>query len=35
MAPASKPMSEEDWIKFWQSAKIKVDCYIELEPLSI
>ncbi len=34
MAPASKPMSEEDWIKFWESAKIKVDCDFELEPLS-
>ncbi len=22
MGPASKHMSEEDWIKFWQSAKI-------------
>ncbi|WP_409295618.1 Ger(x)C family spore germination C-terminal domain-containing protein [Peribacillus sp. SCS-26] len=35
MSPASKPMSEEDWKKFWESAKIKVDCYFELEPLSI
>jgi spore germination protein len=35
LGPVTKPMSEEDWIKFWQSAKIKVDCYFELEPLSI
>ncbi|WP_409290435.1 Ger(x)C family spore germination C-terminal domain-containing protein [Peribacillus sp. SCS-37] len=35
MSPASKPMPEEDWKKFWESAKIKVDCHFELEPLSI
>ncbi len=34
LTPTSKPMSEEEWIKFWKSAKIKVDCYFELEPLS-
>ncbi|MRX74188.1 Ger(x)C family spore germination protein [Bacillus lacus] len=33
--PISKPMSEEDWRKFWESANIKVECHLQLEPLSI
>jgi spore germination protein len=35
LTPASKSMSAEEWLTFWKSAKIKVDCSIELEPLTI
>ena len=34
LTPASKSMSAEEWLTFWKSAKIKVDCSIELEPLT-
>lgn len=34
LSPTSQPMSEEEWLKFWESAKIKVDCHLKLEPLS-
>lgn len=35
ISPIAKPMSEKDWRKFWANATIKVECHLQLEPLSI